>query len=129
MAATVPSSSSSAAAVVKDMTQNEYRELRRVFNFLSNFAAKQRLRRDLEPRVERRERVRAYLRSPDTMKLVDESGAEVPGDPAGLRGKPGSGFGIGAGVRVDSPVGPLRLEYATNDHGHRRFHFGIGKSF
>ena len=39
-----------------------------------------------------------------------------------------SGFGYGAGVRVDSPVGPLRLEYAFNDRGTRRFHFGIGKS-
>ncbi len=48
------------------------------------------------------------------------------GDPAGARGKPGSGYGYGAGVRVDSPVGPLRLEYAFNEQGFRRFHLGIG---
>ena len=48
------------------------------------------------------------------------------GDPAGVRGKPGSGFGYGAGIRVDSPLGPLRLEYAFNDNRTRRFHFGIG---
>ena len=48
------------------------------------------------------------------------------GDPAGVRGKPGSGFGYGAGIRVDSPLGPLRLEYAFNDSRTRRFHFGIG---
>ncbi|XP_077214601.1 outer envelope protein of 80 kDa [Tasmannia lanceolata] len=54
------------------------------------------------------------------------SGPAVPGDPAGARGKPGSGYGYGAGIRVDSPLGPLRLEYAFNDRGTRRFHFGVG---
>eukprot|EP00850_Spirogloea_muscicola_P008611 SM000046S16392 [mRNA] locus=s46:379658:384877:- [translate_table: standard] len=55
-----------------------------------------------------------------------DSGSTVPGDPAGTRGKPGKGFGYGAGVRIDSPLGPLRLEYALNDQNVRRFHFGIG---
>ncbi|BDA46032.1 Outer envelope protein 80, chloroplastic [Coccomyxa sp. Obi] len=55
-----------------------------------------------------------------------DSGQTVLGDPAGARGKPGSGYGFGAGIRVDSPVGPLRLEYAFNDKFVRRFHFGIG---
>lgn len=55
-----------------------------------------------------------------------DSAASVLGDPAGVRGKPGSGYGYGAGVRIDSPVGPLRLEYAFNDKGLRRFHLGIG---
>ncbi|KAG0589524.1 hypothetical protein KC19_1G026600 [Ceratodon purpureus] len=54
------------------------------------------------------------------------SGSTVPGDPAGVRGKPGHGYGYGAGLRVDSPLGPLRLEYAFNDSKARRFHFGIG---
>ncbi|AQK69636.1 Outer envelope protein 80 chloroplastic [Zea mays] len=54
------------------------------------------------------------------------SGPKVPGDPAGARGKPGSGFGYGVGVRVDSPLGPLRLEYAFNDRQASRFHFGVG---
>ncbi len=54
------------------------------------------------------------------------SGMSVTGDPAGARGKPGTGYGYGAGVRVDSPVGPLRLEYAFNEAGFRRFHLGIG---
>ncbi|CAL9078421.1 unnamed protein product [Musa textilis] len=54
------------------------------------------------------------------------SGPTVPGDPAGARGKPGSGFGYGIGIRVDSPLGPLRLEYAFNDKNARRFHFGVG---
>ncbi|XP_058081687.1 outer envelope protein 80, chloroplastic isoform X2 [Magnolia sinica] len=54
------------------------------------------------------------------------SGPSVPGDPAGARGKPGSGYGYGAGIRVDSPLGPLRLEYAFNDKHAKRFHFGVG---
>ncbi|KAI8106913.1 hypothetical protein M9434_001566 [Picochlorum sp. BPE23] len=54
------------------------------------------------------------------------SGATIPGDPAGCRQKPGKGGGIGAGVRVDTPIGPLRFEYAMNDMKHRRFHLGIG---
>merc|ERR1719375_852306 len=55
-----------------------------------------------------------------------DSGPTVMGDPAGCRGKPGSGYGVGVGVRVESPVGPLRLEYAWNDNKQGRFHFGIG---
>ncbi|XP_010493038.1 PREDICTED: outer envelope protein 80, chloroplastic-like [Camelina sativa] len=54
------------------------------------------------------------------------SGNTVPGDPAGARLKPGSGYGYGLGVRVDSPLGPLRLEYAFNDQQTGRFHFGVG---
>lgn len=54
------------------------------------------------------------------------SGPTVPGDPAGARNKAGSGYGYGVGIRVDSPLGPLRLEYAFNDQRNGRFHFGIG---
>ena len=50
----------------------------------------------------------------------------MQGDPAGARGKPGKGYGVGAGVRIDTPIGPLRLEYALNDQRQRRFHLGIG---
>ncbi|KAL3609164.1 hypothetical protein D5086_000184 [Populus alba] len=52
------------------------------------------------------------------------SGPTVPGDPAGARLKPGSGYGYGFGIRVDSALGPLRLEYAFNDKNMKRFHFG-----
>lgn len=45
---------------------------------------------------------------------------------AGVRNKPGSGYGYGGGVRVDSPIGPLRLEYAFNAKGVGRFHVGLG---
>lgn len=57
------------------------------------------------------------------------SGDDVPGNPAGVRGKPGSGFGYGAGVRVQTPLGALRLDYGLSDEGGSRFHFGFGERF
>lgn len=57
------------------------------------------------------------------------SGDQVQGDPAGIRDKPGSGFGYGIGVRVQSPLGQIRVDYAINDDGENRIHFGIGERF
>ena len=53
----------------------------------------------------------------------------VIGNPADVRGKPGSGFGFGAGVRIQSPLGPIRVDYGINDQGNSRIHFGIGERF
>ncbi|MEL6229545.1 MAG: BamA/TamA family outer membrane protein [Cyanobacteria bacterium J06627_3] len=58
------------------------------------------------------------------------SGGSVPGDPAEIRGKPGDGIGFGAGIRVQTPLGALRLDYGIpNDGGDGRIHFGIGERF
>lgn len=57
------------------------------------------------------------------------TGRSVIGDPAGLRGKPGSGYGYGVGIRVQSPVGAIRIDYGVNDRGNNRIHFGIGERF
>ncbi|MEM8611544.1 MAG: BamA/TamA family outer membrane protein [Cyanobacteria bacterium P01_H01_bin.105] len=57
------------------------------------------------------------------------TGNNVPGDPAVIRGKPGDGFGYGAGVRVQTPLGALRLDYGFSDDGDGRIHFGIGERF
>ena len=57
------------------------------------------------------------------------TGRNVPGDPAGARNKPGSGFGYGVGLRVQSPLGPLRIDYGFNDQGESRLNFGIGERF
>jgi outer membrane protein insertion porin family len=57
------------------------------------------------------------------------SGSDVPGDPAGVRGKPGNGVGYGLGIRVQSPLGPIRIDYGFNDEGNSRLHFGIGERF
>ncbi|WP_071188762.1 BamA/TamA family outer membrane protein [Trichormus sp. NMC-1] len=57
------------------------------------------------------------------------SGDTVLGDPAGVRGKPGNGFGYGAGVRVDSPLGLIRADYGINDQGDSQVHIGLGQRF
>jgi outer membrane protein insertion porin family len=57
------------------------------------------------------------------------TGNNVPGDPAATRGKPGNGFGYGAGVRINSPLGPLRLDFGLNNQGDSRIQFGIGERF
>jgi outer membrane protein insertion porin family len=58
------------------------------------------------------------------------SQANVPGDIGGLLNKPGSGFSIGTGLIVTTPVGPLRLEVASQDFsGEWRFNLGVGWKF
>ncbi|PSB52180.1 hypothetical protein C7B67_07960 [filamentous cyanobacterium Phorm 6] len=57
------------------------------------------------------------------------TGKDVPGDPAGTRRKPGSGYGYGLGVRIQSPLGPIRIDYGINDSGNNQIHFGIGERF
>ena len=55
--------------------------------------------------------------------------SDVPGKPSVERDLPGSGFGYGIGIRVQSPLGPIRVDYAINDDGDNRIHFGIGERF
>ncbi|KAF0654442.1 outer membrane protein/protective antigen OMA87 [Cyanobium sp. Copco_Reservoir_LC18] len=58
------------------------------------------------------------------------SQAKVPGNLGGLLNKPGSGFSIGTGLIVTTPVGPLRLEVASQDFtGEWRFNLGVGWKF
>jgi outer membrane protein insertion porin family len=57
------------------------------------------------------------------------SGDSVPGNPAGDRGKPGSGFGYGAGLQINSPLGQIRVFYGLADDGSNRFSFGLGERF
>jgi outer membrane protein insertion porin family len=57
------------------------------------------------------------------------TGNQVLGNPAGTRGKPGSGLGYGAGVRINSPLGALRLDFGLNNQGESRIQFGIGERF
>lgn len=57
------------------------------------------------------------------------TGGDVPGRPAEIRNKPGTGFGYGAGVRIQSPLGPIRIDYGFNDEGDSRIQFGIGERF
>eukprot|EP00892_Ulva_mutabilis_P007176 jgi/Ulvmu1/4830/UM020_0116.1 len=68
------------------------------------------------------------------------SGVTVVGDPAGSRGKQGTGVGYGMGVRLGSPMGLIRFEYGWtggskwSSDGHwsipgGRLHVGIGSRF
>ncbi|GAB4153428.1 MAG: BamA/TamA family outer membrane protein [Cyanobacteria bacterium J069] len=57
------------------------------------------------------------------------TGSDVPGQPAVVRDKPGSGIGFGLGIRVQSPIGAIRVDLGFNDEGDSRIHFGIGERF
>ena len=55
---------------------------------------------------------------------------DIPGNPGGLLGKKGQGYSPGIGVIVTTPVGPLRLEAATQDFtSDWRFNLGVGWKF
>ncbi|KST62551.1 BamA/TamA family outer membrane protein [Mastigocoleus testarum] len=57
------------------------------------------------------------------------SSSSVVGNPGGARDKSGSGFGYGAGLRIQSPLGPVRLDYGFNNDGESRIQFGLGERF
>ncbi|MGK7940458.1 MAG: BamA/TamA family outer membrane protein [Crocosphaera sp.] len=58
-----------------------------------------------------------------------KSQRSVRGIPGVVRGLPSDGYGYGIGVRIQSPVGPIRVDYGVNDEGDSRIHFGIGERF
>ncbi len=57
------------------------------------------------------------------------SGKTVLGEPGVLRGKPGSGFGYGLGVRAKSPFGLIRGDLGISDQGEVRFEVTTGQRF
>ena len=58
------------------------------------------------------------------------SQANVPGKPGELLDKPGSGVSPGVGVIITTPVGPLRLEVASQNFTEEyRFNLGVGWKF
>ena len=55
---------------------------------------------------------------------------DVPGKPGELLNKVGSGFSIGGGLGVKTPLGPIRLDIATQDlSGNTRYSLGVGWKF
>ena len=55
---------------------------------------------------------------------------EVPGKPGELLKKSGSGYSLGGGVGVKTPIGPLRLDVASKDlSGDWRYTLGVGWKF
>jgi hypothetical protein len=61
----------------KDMTANEEKELRRVYDYLANFAPKHKLRKRMQPLLDRRYKIMQYKKNPDAIRIVDESGVEL----------------------------------------------------
>ena len=57
------------------------------------------------------------------------SSSGVIGNPGLQRNRSGSGFGYGAGLRVNSPLGLLRADLGFNDRGENRIQFGVGQKF
>lgn len=49
----------------------------------------------------------------------------VSGNPALRQGKPGSGVGLGYGLRFKSPFGNFQLDYAINSFQQKTVYFGI----
>ncbi len=55
---------------------------------------------------------------------------DVPGKPGKLLNKSGSGFSLGGGIGVKTPIGPLRLDIASQDlSGNSRYTLGVGWKF
>ena len=57
------------------------------------------------------------------------SGDTVLGEPGVVRRKPGTGFGYGIGVRLDSAIGLIRADFGINDQGDSRLQLGFGQRF
>ncbi len=58
------------------------------------------------------------------------SQSNVPGKPGKILEKPGSGFSFGPGAVINTPVGPIRLEAASQDFsGNWRYNIGVGWKF
>ena len=58
------------------------------------------------------------------------SQTDVPGKPGKLLQKSGSGYSLGGGVGVKTPIGPLRLDVASKDlSGDWRYTLGVGWKF
>ena len=55
---------------------------------------------------------------------------DVPGKPGKLLQKSGSGYSVGGGVGIKTPIGPLRLDVASKDlSGDWRYTLGVGWKF
>ena len=56
--------------------------------------------------------------------------SDIPGSPSEVRNLPGAGFGYGFGVRIQSPLGPIRVDYGIGDgEEDAQIQFGIGEKF
>lgn len=55
---------------------------------------------------------------------------DVPGKPGKLLNKAGAGFSLGGGIGIKTPLGPIRLDIASQDFsGNMRYLVGVGWKF
>lgn len=59
-------------------TANDIRELQRVFDYICEFTAKNKIRQVMQPKEDRRSKILMYKKNPDAVKIVDEYGQELP---------------------------------------------------
>ncbi len=64
----------------KDVTSNEEKELRRVYDHLANFSPKYKLRKRMQPLLDRKQKIMQFKRNPDAIRIVDEAGVELTPD-------------------------------------------------
>ena len=57
-------------------------------------------------------------------------GPREPRKPGKLLSKQGSGYSLGGGIGIKTPIGPLRLDVASQDlSGNMRYTLGVGWKF
>lgn len=61
-----------------EITNNDLRELKRVFDFLADFTSKRKIQVAMEPKQTRVSKIQLFKRNPDAVKIVDEAGVELP---------------------------------------------------
>jgi calmodulin len=61
----------------KDVTADESKQLRRVYDYLCDFAAKSKLEKQRQPLLERKSKILAYKKNPEAVKIVDADGHEL----------------------------------------------------
>jgi outer membrane translocation and assembly module TamA len=50
---------------------------------------------------------------------------KIAGNPGQRKGKPGSGYGIGFGIRFKTKLAQIKVDYAINAFQQRSVYFGI----
>uniref|UniRef100_A0A7S2RYL3 Calmodulin n=1 Tax=Mucochytrium quahogii TaxID=96639 RepID=A0A7S2RYL3_9STRA len=67
----------------KPFSQNEEKELHRVFNKMANFAVKKKIYEKLQPMKDHRDKILAHRNSPDTVIVFDENQNQMQEDEIG----------------------------------------------
>jgi Ca2+-binding EF-hand superfamily protein len=61
----------------KDVTSNEEKELKRVYDYLANYFPKSKLMKQMKPKLDRKQKILQFKKNPEAVKIVDEEGNEL----------------------------------------------------